>query len=90
MKAEVTKVKIYSTPTCPYCLAAKDFFKEQAIEFQDFNVMENAEAKKEAIKKSGGMSIPVIDINGQIIVGFDKEKIQGILENEKQEPTKEE
>ncbi len=82
------KVKIYSTPTCPYCLSTKQFFKDQAIEFQDLDVTRNEDYKKQAIEKSGQTGVPVIDIDGQIVFGFDKEKIQEILENAKKKPTK--
>ncbi|OGM97596.1 MAG: NrdH-redoxin [Candidatus Yanofskybacteria bacterium RIFCSPHIGHO2_01_FULL_39_8b] len=72
-------IKIYSTPTCPWCKMAKAYFKEKGMEFQDFNVAENAEAQKEMIEKSGQMGVPVIDIDGKIIVGFDKEAINKTL-----------
>lgn len=72
------KVKIYSTSTCPWCVKAKEFFKEKGIEFEDINVAENKEAAKEMMEKSGQMGVPVIDINGKIIVGFD----QGAIEEE--------
>jgi len=58
---------------------AKAYFKEKGMEFQDFNVAENAEAQKEMIEKSGQMGVPVIDIDGKIIVGFDKEAINKTL-----------
>ncbi len=70
------KVKIYSTPTCPWCKKAKDYFKEKKIEFEDINVAEDDKARKEMIEKSGQMGVPVIDIKGKIIVGFDQETIE--------------
>jgi glutaredoxin-like YruB-family protein len=73
------KVKVYSTPTCPYCHMAKDFLKEHKIEFEDINVAEDHNAAKEMIEKSGQMGVPVIEIGDEIIVGFDKEKIKKAL-----------
>ncbi len=77
------KVKIYSTPTCPYCIMVKEFFDENKIEYTDINVAKNREAAEEMVKKTEQMSVPVIMIekDGQeeIIIGFDKEKISEIL-----------
>ncbi|MBW2980414.1 glutaredoxin family protein [Candidatus Woesearchaeota archaeon] len=75
-------VKVYSTPTCPWCHKAKDFLKENKIEFEDINVAENKEAADEMIKKSGQMGVPVIEIDGEMIVGFDQEKIKKLLKLE--------
>ncbi len=72
-------VKVYSTPTCPYCVAAKDFLKEKNIDFQDINVAEDREAAKEMVDKSGQMGVPVIEINGEMLVGFDKDKVSKAL-----------
>ena len=74
------EVKVYSTPTCPYCVRAKQFLKDNAVIFEDIDVSMNQEAAQEMIKRSGQMGVPVIDINGDIIVGFDKEKIKRALE----------
>ena len=74
------KVKIYSTPTCPYCVRVKQFMKDNAVLFEDIDVSMNHEAAQEMIKRSGQMGVPVIDINGEIIVGFDKEQIKKALE----------
>ena len=72
-------IKIYSTPACPYCVTLKEFFKERGIEFEDVNVAEDLKAQEEMIKKSGQMGVPVVEINGEIIVGFDREKISKLL-----------
>ena len=72
-------VKIYSTTWCPYCKLAKEFFKANNIKFIDINVEEDPDKAKEMIEKSGQTGVPVIDINGKIIVGFDKEKIKKAL-----------
>lgn len=74
------KVLVYSTPSCPFCIRAKQFLKENNIEFEDFDVGAEEEKAQEMIKKSGQMGVPVLDIEGRIIVGFDKEKIKEALE----------
>ncbi len=73
------KVKIYSTPTCVWCHRAKEFFKENKIDFEDINVAADENAAQEMLGKSGQMGVPVIDINGEIIVGFDKQKLKKAL-----------
>lgn len=73
---KMVKVKVYSTQTCPWCHKVKDFLKENKIEFEDIDVAENQEAAKEMTEKSGQMGVPVIDIDGEMIVGFDQEKIK--------------
>ena len=73
------KVVIYSTPTCPYCIRAKQFLKDNNINFQDINVAQDEDQAEEMIKKSGQMGVPVLDIAGTIIVGFDKERIKQAL-----------
>ncbi len=73
------KVTIYSTNSCHFCHMAKDFFKEKGVEFEDFNVGENPEKRKEMIEKSGQMGVPVILIKNNVIVGFNKPKIVELL-----------
>ncbi len=70
------KVIVYSTKTCPYCRMLKDFLKENNIIFEDYDVGENREKLEEMIKKSGQIGVPVIDIDGEIVIGFDKEEIK--------------
>lgn len=72
-------IKIYSTPSCVYCRMTKEFLKEHNIPYADFNVAEDALRRTEMIERSGQMGVPVIDIDGQIIVGFDKPRIMGLL-----------
>ncbi len=72
-------VKIYSTPTCPYCLTLKEFLEEKGIKFEDIDISKDVSAKKEMIEKSGQMGVPVVDIDGEIVVGFDREKICKLL-----------
>lgn len=72
----MTKVIIYSTPTCPYCNMAKEFFKENKIKYEEFDVSTNEDKKDEMIEKSGQMGVPVIIIGDKIIIGFDKKAIK--------------
>ena len=72
-------VTVYSTPTCPFCIRAKQYLKENNVQFTDIDVSEEHEKAEEMINKSGQMGVPVIEIDGQIIVGFDKEKIKETL-----------
>ena len=72
-------VKVYSTATCPWCIRAKQFLKENNIAFEDIDVSVNQAAAEEMVQKSGQMGVPVLDINGEIIVGFDKERIKKAL-----------
>lgn len=73
------KVIIYSTPTCPWCHLAKEFFNKNKVAFEDKNVAADHQAVEEMVKKSGQMGVPVIDIDSKIIVGFDQEKISALL-----------
>ena len=73
------KVKVYSTSTCPWCHKAKEFLKAKGIKFEDINVGVNQKAANEMVEKSGQMGVPVIDIDGKIIVGFDKEELEKSL-----------
>ncbi len=73
------KAIIYSTPTCTYCKAAKEFFTEKGVEYEEFDVAADQERRKEMVDKSGQLGVPVIDIGGQIIVGFDKDTVAQTL-----------
>ncbi|MBS3176437.1 glutaredoxin family protein [Candidatus Woesearchaeota archaeon] len=75
----VRKVVVYSTPNCPYCHMAKDFLKEHKIKFEEINVAEDQEAAEAMVEKSGQQGVPVIDIDGEVIVGYDKESIAKAL-----------
>jgi glutaredoxin-like YruB-family protein len=77
MKAK--KVLIYSTPTCHYCHLAKDFFDEKGIKYQEFNVSTDLEKRKEMVEKSSQMGVPVIDIGGEVTVGFDEDQVAKLL-----------
>jgi glutaredoxin 3 len=73
------KVTIYSTPTCPYCIKAKEYFKEKKVEYTDYDVSTDEAKRKEMIEKSVGLSVPVIVIGDNIITGFDQAKIEEVL-----------
>jgi len=73
------KIKVYTTNTCPYCTMAKEFLKENNVKFENINVSDDQDAAEEMIEKSGQMGVPVIEVGGEIIVGFDKEKIKEAL-----------
>ena len=72
-------VSIYSTPTCVYCNAAKEFFKEKGIQYDEFNVATDLPKRQEMVEKSGQMGVPVIVVDDQVVVGFDKEKLTQLL-----------
>ena len=72
-------VKVFSTPICPYCITLKEFLKQHNVEYEEIDVGEDEEGRKEMIEKSGQMGVPVLEINGQIVVGFDKVRILELL-----------
>ena len=74
------KVTIYSTPSCHFCHAAKAFFDEHAIVYEDINVAENLEKRKEMIDLTGQMGVPVIRVADDVVVGFDEGKLRELLE----------
>ena len=72
-------VKIYSTPTCPWCVKTKEFLKANKVSFIDADVSTDKVAAEEMVKKSGQMGVPVIDIDGKIIVGFNEAELKSSL-----------
>ena len=74
------KVEMYSTPSCHYCNLAKDFFNENGIKYAVYNVQTDLAKRKEMMEKSGQMGVPVILIDGEVIKGFDEERLREILE----------
>lgn len=72
-------VTIYSTPTCHFCHMAKDFFTENHVQFADYNVATDLPKRQEMVEKSGQMGVPVIDIGGEIVVGFDEPRLRQLL-----------
>jgi len=73
------RVIIFSTPTCSFCNAAKTYFRQKGIKFRDVDVSRDATAARDMVRRSGQQGVPVIDIGGRIIVGFDKPKIDSLL-----------
>ncbi|OGZ04488.1 MAG: NrdH-redoxin [Candidatus Lloydbacteria bacterium RIFCSPHIGHO2_01_FULL_41_20] len=73
------QISIYTTPTCMYCKASKDFFKENNIQYQEYNVATDLEKRKEMIEKSGQMGVPVVFIDNEMVVGFDRAKLTELL-----------
>lgn len=73
------KILVYGTPTCPYCQQVKSYLKEKNITFEDFDVSQDQEKLAEMQDKSGQMGVPVIDIDGKIIKGFDREELNQAL-----------
>lgn len=78
-KPKIHKIIVYSTQSCPWCHKLKEFLDEHSIKYTDYDVSEDQVKAKEMVDKSGQMGVPVIDINGEIIVGFDVERIKELL-----------
>jgi len=72
-------VTIYSTPTCHFCQMTKEFFKEHNVSYTDYNVASDLAKRQEMIQKSGQMGVPVIFVDSDMIVGFDKDKLSSLL-----------
>ena len=75
----VKKVKMYSTPTCGYCNMAKDFFDEQGVAVEVFDVSVDEKRRQELINKSGQMGVPVIEIGDELVIGFNQDRIEELL-----------
>ncbi|MFH1448122.1 MAG: glutaredoxin domain-containing protein [Candidatus Micrarchaeota archaeon] len=69
-------VKVYSTPTCPYCNMAKSYLKEHDIQFTEVDVAADQDAAKQIVEKTGQMGVPVIEIDGKYVIGFDKDALK--------------
>ncbi len=74
-----SKIIVYSTPTCPYCVYAKDFFKNQKLSFEDVDVSKDHSRAVEMVNKSGQMAVPVVEIDGEIIVGYRPDVFTNLL-----------
>ena len=72
-------ITIYSTPTCVYCKMAKAFFADNNVKYEEKDVAADSAAREEMIQKSGQLGVPVIDINGTIVIGFDKGRVRELL-----------
>ncbi len=73
------EVKIYSTPSCHFCHMAKDFFSDEGIQYIEYNVAEDQEKRAEMVERTGQMGVPVIEIGGEIVIGFNESKIKELL-----------
>jgi glutaredoxin-like YruB-family protein len=73
-------VIVYSTPSCPYCKKVKNYLEEQGVDYEDIDVSDNPEKQQEMVEKSDQMGVPVVDVDGEIIVGFEPDKIEQALE----------
>ncbi len=77
------KIRIFTTPACPYCFTLMEFFKERNIEFEEIDVSQDEKARQEMIEKSGKMEAPILEIDSEIVIGFDRKKIEELLNLEK-------
>jgi len=75
----MSKVTIYTTPSCVYCKMAKQYFADNKVEYEEKNVVTDIEAREAMVQKSGQMGVPVVEIDGEIIVGFDQARLKEVL-----------
>jgi glutaredoxin-like YruB-family protein len=75
-------VKVFSTPTCPYCKMAKDYLSGKGVTFEEVDVSADAAGRDEMVKKSGQMGVPVIIVDSEVVIGFDKERLEGLLKTD--------
>jgi len=75
----MAEVKVYSTPTCPYCVRVKEYLKQKNINFQNIDVSSDKVSLEEMVKLTGQMGVPVVVIDGEVVVGFDRAKIDSLL-----------
>mgnify|MGYP005845626683 FL=1 len=73
------RVIVFSTPNCPYCNMAKRYLRERGVRFRDVDVSRDPAAARDMVRRSGQQGVPVIDINGKIVIGFDKARINQLL-----------
>jgi glutaredoxin 3 len=74
-----TSVTVYSTPTCPYCVMVKQYLTRQGVAFRDVDVSRDITAARDMVQRSGQMGVPVVDIDGQMVIGFDRIRINQML-----------
>ena len=72
-------VSVYTTPSCSYCSLVKSYLSQEGISYTEYNVARDTHRAEEMVRKSGQMGVPVLDINGRIIVGFNKPEIEKAL-----------
>ncbi len=73
------KIILYTTPTWPYCDTVKEFLSQKGVQYQEFDVADNEEARREMLKKSGRMAVPTLVIDEEVVVGFDQDKIDRLI-----------
>lgn len=74
------KVKVYSTPTCPYCGVLKDFLKEKGVGFEDIDLSQDEKSQQYIMEKTGKLAVPVTEIDDSFVIGFDRAKIIELLD----------
>ncbi len=78
-KKKYPRVIIFTTPSCPHCRSAKQYLRQKGVPFKDVDVARDAAAARDMVRRSGQQGVPVLDIGGKIIVGFDRPKIDRLL-----------
>ncbi len=73
------RVIVYTTPTCPYCRAAKQYLQQRGIYFEDIDVSSDSQAAMEMVRRTGQQGVPVLDIGGRIVIGFNRPEIDRLL-----------
>lgn len=76
----MAQITLYTTPACVYCKMVKSFFEEHHVVYTEKNVISDLQAQEDMIRKSGQLGVPVVDIDGSIIIGFDKRKLAEFLQ----------
>lgn len=74
------RVILFTTPTCSFCIMTKKYFREKGIKFKEVDVSRDAAAARDMVRRSGQMGVPVVDIGGKIVIGFDRPKINKYLQ----------
>ncbi len=74
-----SEVIVYTTPTCPWCQALKRYLEERDVPYEEVDVSSDIEAALQMVEKSGQQGVPVVEIDGEIVVGFDRERIDALL-----------
>ena len=70
------EVKIYTTPTCPYCKIAKNFLDDNGIKYKEFNIVEDKAAREEMKNKCNSLAVPTICFDGEVLVGFNEAQLR--------------
>jgi len=76
---DMKNIQIYTSPTCHYCRAAKEYFAEKGVAYQEYDVFADGAAREEMMQKSGQLGVPVISIDDKIVIGFDRQRIDQLL-----------